>query len=245
MSVSTESPAPARSRERTGLSEHRVQLWCAWCAPVFTVMLFGGMLLAGFVPPPTPGQTAQQVADHYARHTDVLRLGLLLIFVGGGLTAPFVVAVDHQLRRIPGAGSMALLQVIGGTVNVLAVIVPTLIFMAAAFRPERSPEITQALHDTAFIPFIGNFVPFTLQAVAIGVAVLMQPASRPVLPRWVGFWNLWTALLVLPGGLLIFFRGGAFAWNGAINFWVVAVVFGSWFLVMFAVLRAAILRERA
>jgi hypothetical protein len=231
--------APAR-----GLTEHRVQVWCIWSAPVFVVLLFGALLLAGWVPPPSPAQSAEQVAAMYAEHTDLKRLAFVLLFLGGGLCAPFTVAIHHRLRRIPGAWALALLQLIGGALGVLAVSVPAIVFMVAAYRPERDPQITQALHDLAFIPFIGNLVPFLVQAVAIGVAVLAQHPDGPVLPRWLGFYNLWTAFLTLPGLLLVFFRTGAFAWNGVLVFWVVATVFGGWFLVMFAVLRAR-LREDA
>lgn len=105
----------------------------------------------------------------YAQHTDLKRLAFIRLFLGGGLTAPFTVAVDHRLRLIPGAPALAFLQLIGGALGVLAVSAPAIVFMPAAFRPERDPEITQALHELAFIPFIGNLVPFLVQAVAIGV----------------------------------------------------------------------------
>jgi hypothetical protein len=180
----------------------------------------------------------------YAEHTDLKRLGFVLLFLGGGLNAPITAAIHHRLRRIPGAGAVALLQVIGGALGVLAVSGPAIVFMVAAYRPERDPQITQALNDLGFIPFIGNLVPFLIQAVAIGVAVLAQDLDHEVLPRWLGFYNLWTAFLTLPGLLLVFFRTGAFAWNGLLDFWVVATVFGGWFLVMFVVLRGR-LREEA
>lgn len=75
--------------------------------------------------------------------------------------------------------------------------------------------------------------------------MLAQDPEREVLPRWLGFYNLWTAFLTLPGLLLIFFRTGAFAWNGVLVFWVVATVFGGWYLVMFTVLRARLCEEVA
>jgi hypothetical protein len=235
--------APASSPAR-GLTEHRVQTWCVWSAPLFVVLLFGGLLVAGWVPPPSPSASPAQTAAMYADHTDLKRLGFVLLFLGGGLNAPLTAAIHHRLRRIPGAEALALLQVIGGTLGVLAVSGPAIVFMVAAYRPERDPQITQVLNDLGFIPFIGNLVPFVIQAVAIGVAVLAQDPEHQVLPRWLGFYNLWTAFLTLPGLLLIFFRTGAFAWNGVLVFWVVATVFGGWFLVTFVVLRG-LLREEA
>ena len=227
------------------MTTRRVHLWCVWCGPVFALVLFGGMLLAGLLPPPSPGDSAAEVADFYGDATDRKRLGLLLVFAGGGLTAPFVVVISAQLKRIAGASSMSVMQLIGGGLGVLAIVLPSMIFMAAAFRPERSPEVTQALHDLAFIPFVGNFVPAVIQCLAVAIAVLMQRESEPVLPRWLGYFNLWTALVFLPGGLLIFFKSGALAWNGAVAFWLVAVIFGAWFWVMFFTVRRAILAEPA
>lgn len=244
-----DSPTPAGADDAEsagpGLTEGRVLDWCLWCAPLFTVLLFAGLIVAGFLPPPAPALSADQVAALYAEHTDLKRIGFAMIFVGGGLTAPLVGAIHRWLRRIPGAGALAVMQVIGGTTGVIAVTLPAIVLMVAAYRPERDPQVTAALHDLAVIPFIGNFVPFLVQAVAIGTALLMQPSGREALPRWLGWFNLWVAFLTLPGILLVFVRGGPFAWNGAFVFWVVAVVFGSWFWVMFAVLRTALHAEKA
>ena len=52
--------------------------------------------------------------------------------------------------------------------------------------------------------------------------------------------SLWTAFLFLPGSLLIFFKQGAWAWDGLLTFWVVAALFGGWFLVMTVVLRRSL-----
>jgi hypothetical protein len=62
--------------------------------------------------------------------------------------------------------------------------------------------------------------------------VLGDRATRPLWPRWVAFYNLWTAFLFTAGGFAIFFRHGAFAWNGLLAYWLAAVTFGAWFLVM-------------
>lgn len=236
--------APAAPRA-AGLARERVLTWCITCAPVFTLLLFGGIILAGWLPPPSPSQSAAEVKAMYLDHTDLKRLGFTLIFIGGGLTAPVVVAISSQLERIPGARPLSVLQLIGGGLGVLAVCLPALVFLAAAFRPERPADVTQAIHDVAFIPFIGNYVPAVIQAVAIGLAVLMQRGPVTVLPRWFGYLNLWMALVFLPGTFLWFFRSGALAWNGAVCFWIVAVAFGAWFWVIYFVLRKAIREEAA
>jgi hypothetical protein len=221
----------------------RVQSLCAWCGPLFVVVFFAGMLLAGFLPPPSPQDSAREVASFYADDTDLVRFGLFVMMVAAMLTGPFVAVISVQLRRIEGdRPTMAYTQLIGGALGVFAIVIPVLIFTAAAFRPERSPEITQALNDLAWLPFVMNFVPVIMQCVAIAAAVLADRRPDPIFPRWVGYYNLWAAVLFIPGGLVTFFKQGAFAWNGLLAFWLAAVVFGTWFIVMSIMLRRAIQR---
>jgi len=52
-------------------------------------------------------------------------------------------------------------------------------------------------------------------------------------------------VLFVPGGLLTFFKTGPFAWNGIFVWWVPFLVFFSWYLVMFVMLRKAILKQAA
>src|SRR5581483_3345724 len=87
-----------------------------------------------------------------------------------------------------------------------------------------------------------NTPPALMQCGAVGFAVLGDKSGDPVFPRWVGYYNLWTAFMFLPGALVIFFHTGPFAWNGILAFWVVAVLFGAWFIVMTFVLLQAIKR---
>jgi hypothetical protein len=47
-----------------------------------------------------------------------------------------------------------------------------------------------------------------------------------------GYFNVWCAFIFAAGGLVVLFKDGAFAWNGLLAFWLVAVFFGVWFLVM-------------
>ena len=63
------------------------------------------------------------------------------------------------------------------------------------------------------------------------ICVLRDSRAEPIIPRWYGYFNLWVATLFIPGGLIYFFKSGAFAWNGAFAFWLPATVFGTWFMV--------------
>jgi hypothetical protein len=70
-------------------------------------------------------------------------------------------------------------------------------------------------------------------------------AREPIFPRWVGFLNLWTAVLIIPAGLVEFFKTGPFAYDGAISFWFVWIVFFGWIIGMTAItLRACTAEKR-
>ncbi len=113
----------------------------------------------------------------------------------------------------------------------------------AAFRPDRAPELTVTLTDLAWILFVTPIGPFIAQNLAVAGAVLTDRASTPVFPRWVGYANLWIALLFCPAGLAYFFKGGPFAWQGIFAFWLGLVMYSAWLVVMFITVRRAIRTE--
>ena len=110
--------------------------------------------------------------------------------------------------------------------------------ITASFRPERNPEITQALTDLAWIPFIMVFTTLMAQMVIVAAAVFLDP-DEAVFPRWIGYLSAWAAVLLLPAVLIPFFKTGPFAWHGIFQFWLAATLFFGWFAVMsYAMVRA-------
>jgi hypothetical protein len=131
-------------------------------------------------------------------------------------------------------------------VNPLLFVFPMFAMAAAAYRPDsRSPEITQALNDLGWLALVGFGGPAIVQTVVIAIAILSDHEEHPVFARWVGYFNVWCALLFVPGLLVIVFHSGPFAWNGMFAFWVPLTVFSGWFVVMAVVLFRAIKEEAA
>lgn len=216
---------------------------CAWCGPAFVLVFFAGMLIAGYLPPPGPSDPLDEVVSFYSEDPTRVRLGLFLMMVAAGLIVPFVAVIAYMMRRAEGDRPlMTYVQLLGGAAGVVAVLVPVFIFTAVAFRPDRPAEITQALNDLAWLPFIMNIPPAIVQSISIAIVALGKQ-QRPVFARWVGYYNLWVAVLFVPGGLITFFKTGPLAWNGLLAFWLAATVFGTWFLVMSSVVRRAIIRS--
>ena len=220
---------------------------CAWAGPVSAITwMIGFFLLAGFIPPPSPGQGAAEIAGIFADHTNRIRAGMIVLMFGGAFYAPWAAVISVQLKRIEGRSSpMAYTQLGMGSVFVLIFIVPVMIWQAAAFRPLENIEITHRLNDLAWLLFIGPVATIFVQGMAITIAILGDKSDRPVFPRWLGWFNLWAQIIYLPGILIPFFKSGPLAWNGVVAFWIPVVVFTVWMiLVSVMVLRAIKDEER-
>jgi len=154
------------------------------------------------------------------------------LLAAAGLQAPFGALMAIRIRQMEGGrySPLAYTQLVGTGLAVVAIIMPTFAFAAASYRPERDPQITQALNDLGWLPFVMNWPAATIQCLAIGFAIL--GATHAIWPRWLGYFNLWCAFIFAAGGLVVLFKDGVFAWNGLLAFWMVAVFFGLWFLIM-------------
>jgi hypothetical protein len=93
--------------------------------------------------------------------------------------------------------------------------------------------------------FIGPVCTIFVQGMAITIAILSDKSEKPVLPRWLGWFNLWAQIIYLPGILIPYFKSGPLAWNGLLAFWIPVVVFTIWlFLISAMLLRAITEQER-
>lgn len=221
-----------------------IQRVCAWCGPAYILFYMIGLVTAGMVPPPSPSLGAQEIAEFYRSDTDLVRLGVVIAFVASILYLPFSVAITAQMLRMDARHPMlALLQLGGAVASTLILLVPPLLWITAAFHPERSPDVTQAINDLAWIMVIITLNTFMVQYVAIALAVFQQRGRRPVFPRWIGFINLWVCFMFIPGPVLAFVHDGPFAYNGLLCFWAPLASFVIWFLAMFAGLLRAIGQE--
>lgn len=202
---------------------------------------------AGFFPPMPPGLSASDIAAIYADRSVGIRLAGVLTLMAGACYAAFTAAAAAQTRRMETRETPVLtyLQLVCGAVVTVLFIAIAVHWSLATFRPERSPEITQLLNDLGWFWFLFTATVPALQLMALGFAILGDKAAQPVLPRWLGYVNLWIAVLFLPGVLLAFFKTGPFAWNGLFVFWLPAAVFGLWFLITAGPLFGAIRRQEA
>jgi hypothetical protein len=217
---------------------------CAWGGPFCAATLGAGLLMAGFVPPPSPTLSAAEIARIYTGHTTMIRAGMILGLVGIVGFIAIVAVISAQMRRMQSHNRLPVyLQLAAGSIGVLTVMFPIMIFAITAFRPERDPQLTQLLNDVGWLIIIPAFPTFIAQFGAIAFGILQDQSPVPVFPRWAAYFNAWVALLFVPGGFAYFFRTGPFAWDGLLAFWVAAGAFFLWLIVMTPLLLKAIDNE--
>ncbi|WAJ43432.1 hypothetical protein OK015_19755 [Mycobacterium sp. Aquia_216] len=209
-----------------------IQKTMAFCGVAFVLLLFPAIIMIGLLPPVSPMRNAAEIAQFWSTNTGLKRLGLVLLLAASGLQAPFGALIAVRIRQMEGGrySALAYTELVGVGLAVVAIIMPCFFFAAASYRPERDPQITQALNDLGWLPFVMNWPAATIQCLAIGFAVF--GAAREVWPRWLGYFNVWCGFIFAAGGLVVLFKNGVFAWNGLLAFWLVAVFFGAWFLIM-------------
>ena len=191
-------------------------------------------LIAGMLPPISPSLDALSVASFYQTNTGTLRTGILIGMISVAFTIPWIAVIAVHMKRAEGPMPLfTIMQVVAGAVTVVILLVPFVIWTAAAFRPDRAPELIQLLNDFGWLLIVMTFGPFFVQLVSIGLAILFDKNDKPVFPRWLAYFNIWVAVLFIPGALITYFKSGPFAWNGILAFWLPLAVFMGWYLVMF------------
>lgn len=218
-----------------------VQTVMAWSGVCFVVVFFAGFIVSGFFPPVQPDDTAQQIADRYINDQDRIRAGMVIMMIGCLFLMPFAAVVSGQMARIEGKWTpLSYLNLVAGAVGTVAALLPVILFIGIAYRPEnRDPELLQALNDFVWVPFIINWPPAFVEALCIAAVIFSDKRENPIFPRWIAYFMMWAAIAFLPASALPFFYDGPFAWNGLLTFWMAAVFFGSFYLVMsYACIRA-------
>jgi len=217
---------------------------CTYMGAVAGTLMFAGIWpVARMFPPLDPALSASAVADYFRAHQTGVLVGGILITSAAVLFFPFLAAVATFMKKIEGAispltWSFVMIVAFGFVTLFFA----GLFFTVAAYRPERPDTEIAMLSDIAFLLFVMPAVPAFVQNVITGVVILQDRRATPILPRWLGYMNLWTGVLLLPGLAVGLFKSGPFAWNGVLAFWVPAIVFGIWFNLMIFAMLAAIKR---
>lgn len=218
------------------------QLVCAWCGPATVIVAFIGWLIAGVLPFPLgSSSTTAEVVGFYSGGPRVIA-GLVIAGIGVSLVVPLIALIGYRMLRMDRRNPLlALIQLVAGAGTGVLLLLPMLLMTVIAFRPDRNPEITVTLNDIAWLLFITPIVPFIIQNIAIGVAILRD--DNRTVPRWVGYLNFWIAASFLPDPLAFFFHSGPFSWRGIFIFWLALTTYAIFLIAMGLVLRKAALND--
>jgi hypothetical protein len=127
----------------------RTQLVALWTSGVFAlVLLIAFIAFPGFWPPMSPQLSAGDVASFYRSNTAWIRFSMVTLNLCGIMLLPLFCVVVVQMKRMAQqsqafAYCYLSAAVSGGTIFALA----DIFLAAAAFRPERDPELIQLLND--------------------------------------------------------------------------------------------------
>jgi len=224
----------------------RNQLICAHSAPVWALLTgVGFFLMTGWLPPFSPALQIGEMREILTPDNAMMRAGLAL----AGFISPFflglAVAIGVQLRRIEGEHHVfSNLQLCCAAVGVLALQFPSYFWLAITYRPDIADGVIAVFNDISWFLLLGAAGPAILQNLAIGICILSSDAPQQIYPRWLGYWNIWLAILLAPGLVIPFVKTGPFAWNGLFGFWMVANGFFAWFLLNYALTLRAIYRQK-
>jgi hypothetical protein len=192
-----------------------------------TLMFIGLWPLWNMLPPPDATLTADQIAAFVAEHRTGILVGSMVNSFAVPLICWFIGGLTAIFRRMEGEFSPLTDAFLMVVVMAYMTLYCCLVFLiAAAYRPELSPEIVRTLVDIALVWLVFPGGLGIVQFVIAGIIILRDKTIPVIFPRWVGYLNIWVGVLSAPSCFIALFKNGPFAWNGILAFWLPLATFG-------------------
>jgi hypothetical protein len=218
---------------------------CGWAGlAMLFISLFFWAVLGHNMPPFSPALDAQAFADEFRPRADMIRIAMTVMTMGGVMYMIWGVAMAKIMEPIERANNannmLSTLQLWGAGMTSMFFIIGTAIWLAATFRAETMPpDVLLMLQDLGWMAFDISAPTASVQFAAFGICMLGDRRGPPLIPKWICWFAIYEAGGLFLLGLMPFFKAGAFARDGAINFWIVFLTFFVLMLVCsIAVLRA-------
>jgi hypothetical protein len=205
-----------------------------WMGPLASMCIFMAFFpLMRVFPPPSPTMSVAEFADMFRANRTGFLVGGVFEMCAASIVLPFGAVIAIFMKKIEGAWpvwtyTMLMCIALGYT----TVWYGGLFFTITAFRADVSNEMIYMWASASFILMVCPAFTGFIQYVVTGVCILGDKREVPILPRWLGYVNLWVGLLSFPGQMVGVFMRGPFAWNGILAFWVPSVAFGIWITCM-------------
>jgi len=226
------------------LKGQRISLWIA--AFFGAVLLIAFLAFPGFFPPMSPEMPPDQVSEFYRTNTSMIRFSMIVFNFCAIMLIPFFMTVVVQMKRMATPSHVlaySYLSAVATGATMFAV--ADMFWLIAAYRPDRDPQLLMLLNDMAWLVFIAPVGFVVVQHLVVALAVWLDARAEPVFPRWVTYFSIATAVAMTPAACAVIFKNGWLAWDGAISFWLRIGAFALNSVVMWFVLRRAILRQAA
>lgn len=218
----------------------RLFVWSGLVLVLMTVIGFGWLM--HMVPPPSPSNTKHETLTRVSEHQTSILIGAALVtfFWSFWVTwaAPIILYI-RRMERVPLLTIATVANVGGGAAVITTIAVA---WTVMAFRAE-DPTVVQAFNDLGFFLFLYTWPPFGILMVIIAIAIFRDVNPEPTFPRWVAYYNIYAAIGMAPASFMGLFKTGPLAYNGILAFWVVAVDFFVWMVVMSVVMMKVIAKD--
>lgn len=214
----------------------------AWSGVLLVLSLGVSYALMGFIPPPSPALPAEAIKAIFVERQVRILIGSAIECLGFTFYLTWAMSITLMLRRMErGIPVITLTSIANAGAGVVLFLIMPFTWAALAYRAASLDAwFVQVMNDWTWFTFILSWPPFAVFMVMIGIAILRDHNTPRIMPRWVAFYNFWSALAICPAALIMFFKTGPFTYSGAIDFWFIFVVFFGWIVVMtFVTVKAA------
>lgn len=221
----------------------RILVW--WALAFLVIFALAWAFLIQMMPTPPADLTSAQVAALYTNRAPTMRLGCAIAAWSSGFMLPLSVVIAVQMARLEkGVPIWAILQLVGGIMMSIFLVLPPDFWGAAAFHPDRAADATALMNDLANLTLVTTDQYYMFQMVPIAIIALTTAQRDSAFPRWVGYATIWAGLIFEVGPFGFLFKTGVFAWNGLFVYWFPLSAFGIWIGIMaWSLLRAIRLQE--
>ena len=214
----------AARQEAATISPFRYWRFCAAMGPTFLAVFIVCWGLLGYnIPPLSAELTGEQMATHFRTHANEIRAGMVGSMTFAVLYMVWGLSITKVMETLETDGNNILsqLQLWGAGLTVVPVLVSSSFWLTGAYRPEAlDPSILQMLYDMAWLLIDLAYAVTSMQMFALGALFLSDKRATPLVPKWVSWYSIWVGVMFIIEVLMPYFKGGLFARNGWLNFWI-------------------------
>lgn len=205
--------------------------FCAWMGPLFVAVFYycWGVLGHNF-PPFTPDTPASEVAGWFRENANGARLGMVVAMTFAPAYGVWGYSLAKVLEQVDGKDTILVqLARVGAAWTTITVLIPSSFWLTAAFRPEALPDwMIQMLYDMAWLLIDLAYAVTSVQLFALGVGFLGDKRTTPLIPKWLAWYGIWVGFMFILECVMPYFRNGAFARSGILNFWIEFLIWMAW-----------------